>query len=116
MAQSATSKVFVSIGGDDISELCDQCTFSETFDAIENQTFGHTSRRRIKGLTDGSVTLRFHQDFDAGKTFAILNPKRGDHADAGHPTGQGQPSVGHEPGEVGACVHRQPGLPRLHPR
>jgi hypothetical protein len=67
----------VTIGTAVISDDIASVTLDITSDEIETTAFGSTSRTRIGGLRDASVSLDFHQDFGAGAVDSLLYPLMG---------------------------------------
>jgi hypothetical protein len=47
------------------------------YDIVETTQFGDTSKRRVAGLADNSITLEFHQDFQAGSVESVIYPLLG---------------------------------------
>jgi len=78
MAKFVTTDYSVSIGGDDFSASINSVTLDITVEEQETTAFGNTSRTRIGGLKDGSVSLDFHQDFGADSVDETLFPLLGD--------------------------------------
>ena len=64
----------VTIGGVDLSSHITRVTLSTTRAEIDTTTFGNTARRRVAGLSDGSVAIDFNQDFSASAVEATLYP------------------------------------------
>jgi hypothetical protein len=64
----------IKIGGVDFSHSLAAVTLDISADEQDTTSFGKTSRERIGGLKDASVTLDFHQDFGATAVDATLYP------------------------------------------
>lgn len=77
MAKFVTTDYAISIDSTDFSESINSVTLDVTVDEQETTAFGNTSRTRIGGLKDGSVSLDFHQDFGADSVDATLWPLLG---------------------------------------
>jgi hypothetical protein len=50
---------------------------SSTFDIVETTAFGQTSKTRVAGLADNSVTLEFHQDYATSSVEQTIYPTLG---------------------------------------
>ena len=72
-AQDYKVTIGTAVFSDDIASV----TLDITSDEIETTSFGATSRTRIGGLRDASVSFDFHQDFGAGAVDALLFPLMG---------------------------------------
>lgn len=55
----------ISIGGTDFSSSIAALTLDISVEEQDVTSFGDTSRKRLGGLKDGSVSIDFHQDFAA---------------------------------------------------
>jgi hypothetical protein len=55
----------VSIGGTDFSSSVAAVTLDISVESQDVTSFGDSSRKKIGGLKDGTVTFDFHQDFAA---------------------------------------------------
>ena len=77
MAKFVTTDYTVSIGGDDFSTSINSVTLDVSVEEQETTAFGNTSRTRIGGLRDGSVSLDFHQDFGSASVDETLWPLLG---------------------------------------
>lgn len=77
MAKFVTTDYSISIGGTDFSTSINSVTLDVTVDEQETTAFGNTSRTRIGGLKDGSVSLDFHQDFGSASVDETLWPLLG---------------------------------------
>lgn len=77
MAKFYAQDYKVTIGTAVISDDIASVTLDITSDEIETTAFGSTSRTRIGGLRDASVSLDFHQDFGAGAVDSLLYPLMG---------------------------------------
>lgn len=65
MAKFIAKDFDISIGGTDFSSSIAALTLDLSVEEQDITSFGDTSRRRLGGLRDGSVTIDFHQDFAA---------------------------------------------------
>src|SRR6056297_219254 len=72
-----TTDFTVSIGGNDFSSSINSVTLDVSVEEQETTAFGNTSRTRIGGLKDGSVSLDFHQDFGSASVDETLWPLLG---------------------------------------
>ena len=63
----------VKVGTQELTTNIASVEVTETVDEIETTAFGQNARSRIAGLKDASVTLSFHQDYDANNVNATLN-------------------------------------------
>lgn len=63
----------VKVGTTELTTNIASVEVTETVDEIETTAFGQAARSRIAGLKDASVTLSFHQDYDASSVNATLN-------------------------------------------
>lgn len=77
MAKFVTTDYNIQIGGTDFSSSINSVTLDVTVDEQETTAFGNTSRTRIGGLKDGSVSLDFHQDFGSASVDETLWPLLG---------------------------------------
>lgn len=77
MAKFVTTDYNITIGGDDFSTSINSVTLDVTVEEQETTAFGDTSRTRIGGLKDGSVSLDFHQDFGSASVDETLWPLLG---------------------------------------
>ncbi len=77
MAKFVTTDYAVTIDGTDFSSSINSVTLDISVEEQETTAFGNTSRTRIGGLKDGSVSLDFHQDFGADSVDATLFPLLG---------------------------------------
>lgn len=57
-----------------LSDHANQVTVEDTRDAVDITAFGATSKAVTKGLGDAKITVKFFQDFAAGKVHATLQP------------------------------------------
>ncbi len=78
MSKFITNDYSITIDSTDFSTSLNSVTLDVTVDEQETTAFGNTSRTRIGGLKDGSVSLDFHQDFGADSVDATLWPLLGD--------------------------------------
>lgn len=77
MAKFVTTDYAIELGGTDFSTSIASVTLDITVDEQETTAFGATSRTRIGGLKDASISLDFHQDFGADSVDATLYPLLG---------------------------------------
>jgi len=77
VAKFVTTDYNIQIGGTDFSSSINSVTLDVTVDEQETTAFGNTSRTRIGGLKDGSVSLDFHQDFGSASVDETLWPLLG---------------------------------------
>jgi len=73
MAKFIGRNIRVKVGTQELTTNIASVEVTETVDEIETTAFGQTARSRIAGLKDASVTLSFHQDYDANNVNATLN-------------------------------------------
>lgn len=78
MARIVLTNASVIFGtSNDLSDHIASVTISTSHDIIETTSFGSTSKTRIAGLADNSVSLEFHQDYASGSVEAIVYPLLG---------------------------------------
>lgn len=78
MARIVLNNASVIFGtSNDLSDHIASVTISTSHDIIETTSFGSTSKTRIAGLADNSVSLEFHQDYASGSVEAIVYPLLG---------------------------------------
>lgn len=77
MAKIVLTNAFVSINGVDLSDHVASISLATQYDIVETTQFGDTSKRRVAGLADNSITLEFHQDFQAGSVESVIYPLLG---------------------------------------
>lgn len=80
MAKFVATDYNITINGADFSSSLAAVTLDVTVEEQDTTAFGDTSRTRIGGLKDGSVSLDFHQDFGASSVDATLWPLLGSNA------------------------------------
>ena len=73
MAKFIGRNIRVKVGTQELTTNIASVEVTETVDEIETTAFGQAARSRIAGLKDASVTLSFHQDYDANNVNATLN-------------------------------------------
>jgi hypothetical protein len=61
----------------DLSDHIRSISLATVHDIIETTQFGDTSKRRIAGLADNSVSFEFNQDFQAGSVESVIYPLLG---------------------------------------
>jgi hypothetical protein len=74
MARIVLTDVGVVLGGVDLSDFVASVEIAQNFDEVETTAFGDGGRTRVAGLEDSSITLSFHQDFDAASVDATISP------------------------------------------
>ena len=72
MAKFIGKNLRVKVGGTELTTNIASVEVTETVDEIDTTSFGQNARSRIAGLKDASVTLSFHQDYDASSVNATL--------------------------------------------
>ena len=77
MAAFHQNDVQVTIGGVDLTGHVASVSWTETSAELDTTAMGDSSITRIGGLKDGSITVEFHQDFEAASVYATLNPLLG---------------------------------------
>ena len=77
MSKFVTNDYNISIGGTDFSASINSVTLDVSVEEQETTAFGDTSRTRIGGLKDGSVSLDWHQDFGSASVDETLWPLLG---------------------------------------
>lgn len=80
MAKFVATDYSITINGTSFSTSLAAATLDITVEEQDTTSFGSTSRTRIGGLRDGSVSLDFHQDFGASSVDATLFPLLGTQA------------------------------------
>ena len=97
MAKFIGKNLRVKVGGTELTTNIASVEVTETVDEIETTAFGQAARSRIAGLKDASVTISFHQDYDASSVNATLGSVFGGTASilvlAGTSTPQGSASA-----------------------
>jgi hypothetical protein len=93
MAKFIGRNIRVKVGTQELTTNIASVEVTETVDEIETTAFGQAARSRIAGLKDASVTISFHQDYDANSVSATLGSVFGGSANvvilAGTSTTQG---------------------------
>lgn len=77
MAVFAFTDASVVINAVDLSDHVAQVSIETSADELDDTAMGATFHARIAGLKDWSVTLKFNQDFAAGKVDATIFPLLG---------------------------------------
>ena len=73
MAIFSGKTVTLTVNSVDLSDHVASVSWSETAEPIETTAFGDTAvTREVAGLTDGEVSIEFHQDFAASSVYATL--------------------------------------------
>ena len=63
----------VVIGGVTLTDMCSAATLNHLVEALEDTTFGTTSRTYTGGLANNEVTLTFYASYAASETYASLS-------------------------------------------
>ena len=66
------SNPVVSVGGNDLTDMCSAATLNHLVEALEDTAFGTTSRTYTGGLANNEVTLTFYASYAASETYAAL--------------------------------------------
>jgi hypothetical protein len=74
MARIVLTDVVVSIAGVDLSDHVASVEIAQNFDEVETTAFGDGGRTRVAGLEDSTISLSFHQDFEAANVDATIGP------------------------------------------
>ena len=77
MSKLVLTKQSITIGGIDLSDHINNITLETKYDIIETTTFGSTSKSRVAGLADNSVSLDFMQDFGSSSVESTIYPLLG---------------------------------------
>lgn len=77
MARIVLTNAYVLFGSTDISDHVSSISLSSTFDIVETTAFGNSSKTRVAGLADNSVTLEFHQDYATSSIEQTIYPTLG---------------------------------------
>ena len=77
MARIVLTNAYVLFGSTDLSDHISSISLSSTYDIVETTAFGQTSKTRVAGLADNSVTLEFHQDYATGEVEQTIYPLLG---------------------------------------
>ena len=78
MARIVLTNAFISVGGVDLSDLVSSVSLSSTFDVVETTAFSSSSTKtRVAGLADNSITLEFHQDYATNEVEQTIYPLLG---------------------------------------
>lgn len=64
----------VEINSVDLTDVCTSATFTYQKEALENTSFGQTSRTFVAGLESSEVTFTFFIQYSAGDVYATLQP------------------------------------------
>ena len=76
MAKFVGKNLRVKIGSTELTTNIASVEVTETVDEIETTAFGQAARSRIAGLKDASVTISFHQDYEARPAWSSLQAPR----------------------------------------
>lgn len=74
MARVVLTNPTVKINNVDLSDHIASVEYTTEVEDIETTAFGDSGRRRVGGLKDESVSLDFHQDWDANEVDATVGP------------------------------------------
>lgn len=74
MAIFTLTDALVIVNGVTLSDHANQVTVEDNRDSVDITAFGATSKAVTKGLGDAKITVKFFQDFAAGKVHATLQP------------------------------------------
>jgi len=74
MAIFTMTDCLVIVNGVTLSDHGNQVTVEDSRDEVDITAFGATSKAITKGLGDAKISVKFFQDFAAGKTHATLQP------------------------------------------
>jgi len=77
LAKFVTTDYQFTLDSNDLSTSAAAITLEITVEEQETTAFGNSSRTRIGGLRDASLSIDFHQDFGAGGIDSILEPLLG---------------------------------------
>jgi hypothetical protein len=72
MAKFIGKNLRVKVGSTELTDHIASVEVTETVDEIEVTALGSAARQRIAGLKDASVTISFHQDYEASSVNATL--------------------------------------------
>ncbi len=67
------SNPVVVIGGVTLTDMCSAATLNHLVEALEDTTFGTTSRTYTGGLANNEVTLTFYASYAATETYITLS-------------------------------------------
>ena len=73
MARTVLTNAYIKIGAVDFSDFIASIEFSDEAEEIETTAFGQTGRTRVGSLGDHSISLDFHQNFDATEVDATIS-------------------------------------------
>lgn len=74
MARFVLTDVAVLVNSVDLSDHVASVEVSTVFDEVETTAYGDSGRTRIAGLEDSSISLTFHQDYEAASVDATIAP------------------------------------------
>jgi len=74
MAIFALTDALIIVNGVTLSDHGNNVSIEDSRDALDITAFGATSKAVAKGLGDAKITVKFLQDFAAGKVHATLAP------------------------------------------
>lgn len=72
MAKFVLTNPEITVNSVDLSSAISSVTVTESFAEVATTAFGDTAVTRIAGLGDHSVSLDFHEDFDASQVHATI--------------------------------------------
>lgn len=74
MARTVLTNAYIKVSDVDFSDFIASIEFTDEAEEIETTAFGQTGRTRVGGLRDQSISLDFHQNFDATEVDDTLAP------------------------------------------
>ena len=74
MAKFVFTDVSLTVDGTDLSDHVESVSIAYQADAVELTAMGDSARNYLAGLTDGTITVTFLQDYAASNVDAILFP------------------------------------------
>jgi hypothetical protein len=74
MAIFTLTDAYISVNGVVLSDHGNAVTVEDNRDQVDVTAFGATNKAYGKGLGDAKITVKFFQDFAAGKVHATLQP------------------------------------------
>lgn len=74
MAEVVLTDASLTVGGTDLSDHVRSITLNYTSEPQDKTAMGDTTRERLGGLLDWSVSVEFNQDYAAGEVDATLHP------------------------------------------
>jgi len=77
MPRLVLTNASVVLASTDISQYVTSISLNTTFDIVETTAFGSTSKTRVAGLADNSVSLEFNQDYATSAIEQTIYPLLG---------------------------------------